>query len=131
MNLHAEGCLVAGYERRMPELTLPDPNNPITGFLGSSNLTLAGLSKQGELNVDVLEHDATEKLANCFEDRWEDRWCVDITKELIQVIDESWAREDVIPPYHIFVKIAYHLAQDARAGLSQFRIPPGIWESPV
>jgi hypothetical protein len=37
----------------------PDPNNPITGFLGSSNLTLSGLSKQGELNVDVLDHDAT------------------------------------------------------------------------
>ena len=35
-----------------------DPNNPTTGFLGSSNLTLAGLSKQGELNVDVLDHDA-------------------------------------------------------------------------
>ena len=36
----------------------PDPNNPITAFLGSSNLTLSGLSKQGELNVDVLEHDS-------------------------------------------------------------------------
>ena len=35
----------------------PDPNNPITGFVGSSNLTLSGLSKQGELNVDVLDHD--------------------------------------------------------------------------
>lgn len=34
-----------------------DPNNPITGFLGSSNLTLSGLSKQGELNVDVLDQD--------------------------------------------------------------------------
>lgn len=100
-----------------------DANNPITGFLGSSNLTLAGLSKQGELNVDVLEHDATEKLAKWFEDRWKDRWCVDITKELIQVIEESWAREDLVPPYHIYVKIAYHLAQEARAGLSQFRIP--------
>ena len=28
-----------------------DPNNPTVGFVGSSNLTLAGLSKQGELNV--------------------------------------------------------------------------------
>jgi len=27
-------------------------------FVGSSNLTFAGLSKQGELNVDVLDHDA-------------------------------------------------------------------------
>ena len=61
----------------------PDPNNPITGFLGSSNLTLSGLFKQGELNVDVLDHDATQKLAKWFNDRWDDRWCVDITKELI------------------------------------------------
>jgi hypothetical protein len=100
-----------------------DPNNPITGFLGSSNLTFCGLSKQGELNVDVLDHDATEKLARWFNDRWEDRWCVDITKELIQVIDESWARPESLPPYHIYVKMAYHLAEEARAGLSEFNVP--------
>lgn len=104
----------------------PDPNNPITAFLGSSNLTLSGLSKQGELNVDVLEHDSTQKLAKWFKDRWEDKWCVDITKELIQVIDESWAREERIPPYHIYIKIAYHLAEEARAGLSEFSIPPDM-----
>lgn len=51
-----------------------DVNNPVTGFLGSSNLTLAGLAKQGELNVDVLGHDACNKLADWFEDRWRDRW---------------------------------------------------------
>src|SRR5579884_2090813 len=43
-----------------------DPNNPITGFLGSSNLTFAGLSGQGELNVDVLDQDACKKLARWF-----------------------------------------------------------------
>lgn len=101
----------------------PDPNNPITGFVGSSNLTLSGLSKQGELNVDVLDHDATQKLARWFNDRWGDKWCVDITKELIQVIDESWARLDCPPPYQIYVKMAYHLAEEARAGLSEFTIP--------
>ena len=36
----------------------PDPVSPIVGYLGSSNLTLAGLSQQGELNVDVVDHDA-------------------------------------------------------------------------
>ena len=61
----------------------PDTNNPITGFLGSSNLTFSGLSNQGELNVDVLDHDATKKLEEWFKDRWNDKWCVDITKELI------------------------------------------------
>jgi superfamily II DNA or RNA helicase len=101
----------------------PDPVNPKVGFLGSSNLTLAGLSKQGELNVDVMDHDACNKLANWFEERWNDRWCVDISNELAQIIDESWAREDLIPPYHIYIKVAYHLSQEARAGLTEFKIP--------
>lgn len=101
-----------------------DPVNPVVGYLGSSNLTLSGLSHQGELNVDVLDYDAAAKLARWFEDRWNDRWCVDITEELIQVIGESWAREEALAPYHIYVKMAYHLAQEARAGLSEFRIPP-------
>ncbi|QOJ36141.1 MAG: NgoFVII family restriction endonuclease [Nitrospira sp.] len=101
-----------------------DPVNPTIGYLGSSNLTFAGLSKQGELNVDVLDHDACSKLAKWFEDRWTDRWCLDISAELVQVIEGSWARKEVLPPYHIYVKMAYHLSQEARAGLSEFRVPP-------
>ncbi len=100
-----------------------DPINPTVGYLGSSNLTQSGLSHQGELNIDVLDHDACQKLAKWFEDRWDDRWCVDISDELVQIIDESWAREDIIPPFHIYIKIAYHLSQEARAGLTEFRIP--------
>ncbi|HEX2092563.1 MAG TPA: helicase-related protein [Longimicrobiaceae bacterium] len=101
----------------------PDPNNPTLGVVGSSNLTLAGLSRQGELNVDVLDHDACAKLQRWFDDRWEDRWCVDISEELAAVIEESWAREELIPPYHIYLKIAYHLSQEARSGLAEFRLP--------
>ena len=101
----------------------PDPINPSVGYVGSSNLTVSGLSVQGELNVDVMDHDATQKLAKWFDARWTDRWCVDISPELIDVIDTSWARESAVPPFHIYVKMAYHLAQEARAGLSQFRIP--------
>ena len=100
-----------------------DPANPVTGYLGSSNLTFAGLSGQGELNVDVLDHDATLKLRDWFEDRWNDRFCVDITRELLQIIEESWAREELVPPYHVYLKMAYHLSHEARAGLAEFRIP--------
>ncbi|TVM04038.1 MAG: hypothetical protein CV087_02270 [Candidatus Brocadia sp. WS118] len=100
-----------------------DTINPIIGYLGSSNLTLAGLSHRGELNVDVLDHDAAQKLAKWFEDRWNDRYCVDITNELIKVIEESWAREEALYPYWIYIKMAYHLAEEARAGLSEFEIP--------
>jgi hypothetical protein len=101
----------------------PDPVNPTIGFVGSSNLTFAGLSQQGELNVDVMDHDACDKLARWFEERWNDQWCIDISEELVQIIQESWAREDLIPPYHIYVKMAYHLSQEARTGLNEFKIP--------
>ena len=100
-----------------------DPINPIVGYLGSSNLTFAGLVGQGELNVDVLDQDATVKLKQWFEDRWNDRFCVDITDELLRIIEESWARETLIPPYHVYLKMAYHLSHEARAGLAEFRIP--------
>jgi Helicase conserved C-terminal domain/PLD-like domain len=100
-----------------------DPINPKVGFVGSSNLTFAGLSLQGELNVDVMDHDACDKLAAWFEDRWNDRWCIDISEELATIIEESWAGEKLVEPYHVYLKIAYHLAQEARHGQSEFRIP--------
>lgn len=100
-----------------------DPITPVFGYLGSSNLTFAGLSRQGELNLDVVDQDACRKLAEWFDARWEDRWCIDISRELLQIIEESWAREEPLPPYHIYLKMAYHLAQEARAGLTEFRIP--------
>ena len=101
----------------------PDPIAPIVGYLGSSNLTLAGLSRQGELNVDVVDLDTCQKLEAWFEDRWNDRWCIDISKELVEIIEQSWAREERIPPYHIYIKMAYHLSNEARAGLNEFQIP--------
>lgn len=101
-----------------------DYNIPIVGYLGSSNLTFSGLSGNGELNIDVTDHDAACKLANWFNDRWDDRWCVDISDELVEIIEESWAREELIPPYYIYLKMAYHLSQEARAGLNEFSIPP-------
>jgi superfamily II DNA or RNA helicase len=104
----------------------PDPVSPTVAFLGSSNLTLAGLSMQGELNIDVLDHDACQKLAGWFEDRWNDRWCLDISAELVRVIEESWARVDPVPPYLVYVKMAYHLAREAREGIAGYQLPPEL-----
>jgi hypothetical protein len=100
-----------------------DQITPIVGYLGSSNLTFSGLAGQGELNVDVVDQDACNKLARWFEDRWDDRWCVDISEELAEIIDQSWAGERTIPPYHIYLKMAYHLSREAQAGLTEFTIP--------
>ncbi|MGE0084780.1 MAG: helicase-related protein [Desulfococcaceae bacterium] len=100
-----------------------DKMAPLIGYIGSSNLTMAGLSHQGELNVDVLEQDAAEKLAKWFEDRWNDRWCIDISDELIQILAESWAGENRILPYYIYLKIAFHLSQEARSGIGNYIVP--------
>ncbi len=100
-----------------------DVNVPIVGFVGSSNLTFAGLARQGELNVDVLDQDAARKLSEWFGQRWDDRFCVDITDELARLIEESWAREEPISPYLIYLKMAYHLSREARAGISEFKLP--------
>ena len=100
-----------------------DHITPIISYLGSSNLTLSGLGGQGELNVDVVDQDAAGKLAAWFNDRWNDRWAIDISDELAAIIEESWAGEKPVLPYLVYLKMAWHLSQEARAGLSEFTIP--------
>lgn len=103
----------------------PDDNfNKIQAIMGSSNLTYSGLTRQGELNAEFGDSDSAQKLANWFNDRWEDRFCENITEELINVIDNSWASEKEIPPYYIYLKIAYHLSEEARNGIKEFTLTP-------
>lgn len=103
-----------------------DNFTPIIAYLGSSNLTMAGLKGQGELNIDVLDGDAAAKLQKWFVDRWDDSRCLDISDDLIEVIEESWAGERLLPPYHVYLKMAWHLSQDAREGIKEFRVPSEI-----
>ncbi len=95
----------------------------IIGYVGSSNLTMAGLEGQGELNVDILEDDATLKLQKWFDDRWEQAEDYDLTDHVYEVIQKSWAAEKQPDPYLIYLKLAYHLSRDAREGLSEYEIP--------
>ena len=103
-----------------------DKINPTVGYVGSSNLTFAGLENQGELNVDVLDKDAAEKLTRWFEERWEDNWCLDITKELADILEQSWAGGP-IKPYEIYIKTAYELSKEAIEGAREFKVP-GIFD---
>ena len=103
----------------------PDDNfNKIQAIMGSSNLTYSGLTKQGELNAEFADSDSAQKLADWFDDRWNERFCIDITKELIEAIDSSWAGEEIIPPYYIYLKTAYHLSAEARSGIKEFTLTP-------
>jgi superfamily II DNA or RNA helicase len=100
-----------------------DPATPLIGFVGSSNLTLAGLSHQGELNVDVVEQDAAKKLQDWFDQRWNDELAFDISEELARLIETSWAGIETVRPYLVYLKIAFHLCEDARQGEREFKLP--------
>ena len=67
---------------------------------------MAGLREQGELNVDVVDGDATDKLARWFEDRWNDPFTVNAMPELAESLRESWASEEQLDPYLMYLKMA-------------------------
>lgn len=100
-----------------------DHATPLIGYIGSSNLSLSGLVKQGELNVDVVEQDAAEKLQLWFNERWGDKYAQDISDELAELIETSWVREDAVSPYHVYLKVAYHLSEAVRLGEREFKMP--------
>lgn len=95
----------------------------IFSFLGSSNLTLSGMTHQAEMNADIFEPETTQRLAQWFNERWDDRLSLDITQELIEILEQSWAADKVVSPYHVYLKIAYHLSREAQAGIDQFIVP--------
>mgnify|MGYP000159079743 FL=1 len=86
-------------------------------YVGSSNLTGAGLYRNLELNIDVQDSDATSKLATWFDERWTDRFSLDITAEIIELIEDSWADESQPTPFEVYLKVCHSLSQDARDGM--------------
>jgi len=115
-------------------LTRNDYVTPLIGYVGSSNLTFAGIAQQGELNVDVVDQDSTQKLLEWFEERWNDPTCVDITLDLLDLLENRcWASEKIQQienlPYLVYLKIAYHLSEDARLGTQDFKVPKILEET--
>lgn len=98
---------------------------PVMGYLGSSNLTSAGLYRNLELNVDVLEQDAALKLADWFSTHWDDHLSLSITEEIIELIEESWANENQPTPFEVFLKVCHSISQDVRDGYG-YVLPPSM-----
>ncbi len=86
-------------------------------YVGSSNFTGAGLMRNLELNLDVMEQDAAGKLAQWFTDRWDARFSLPMTADLIDLIEESWAGEEQPTPFEVYLKVCHSLSEDAREGM--------------
>ena len=100
-----------------------DTSNPIMSIMGSSNLTFGGMMRNGELNAEFGDYHDNQKYAKWFNDRWDDNFSIDITKDLIEVLDESWASVNGPSPYEVYLKIMYHLSREARQGVSEYHLP--------
>lgn len=98
---------------------------PVMGYLGSSNLTSAGLYRNLELNIDVLEQDAAQKLADWFTTHWDDPYTLDVTEEIIELIEESWAAEVQPTPFEVFLKVCHSMSEDVRGGYG-YVLPPSM-----
>ncbi|QES55441.1 NgoFVII family restriction endonuclease [Streptomyces venezuelae] len=101
-----------------------DHHTPRFAYVGSSNFTGAGLYSNLELNIEVPDKDATQKLATWFTDRWDDPFSLTITVEIMDLIAASWAG-DQPTPFEVYLKVCHELSQDARAGMG-YVLPPSM-----
>lgn len=99
-----------------------DPLIPSAGFVGSSNLTGAGLNRNLELNLHTTERTSTEELTEWFEELWEDRYTLPIDADILEVIDGSWASPQPRSPYDVYLKVCHTMSRDVRAGLAQYEV---------
>src|SRR5260370_23215555 len=82
-------------------------------IIGSSNLTLSGVSHNTELNVVVQGNDNHAELASLFDELWNESQ--DFDETLMREMQQSWAIAPV-RPYDIYMKTLYSLVKDRLEG---------------
>lgn len=82
-------------------------------IVGSSNLSLAGVTHNTELNVIVQGNDNHAELVRWFDELWNESQ--DFDETLFQELKQSWAMA-VVRPYDIYMKTIYALVKDRLEG---------------
>ena len=98
--------------------------HPTVAFVGSSNFTRPGLHTNLELNVELTDSDHASKLKDWFDRLWRDRYSLDITGQIIELIEQSWV--EPADPYEVFMKVCYELSEDARYGEQDYSLAPRL-----
>jgi superfamily II DNA/RNA helicase len=80
------------------------------GIVGSSNLSLAGLQDNTELNVVVHGKANHEQLRVWFNRLWDE--AEPFSAELMRELKSSWALDESITPYELYLKVLYHLTKE-------------------
>ena len=93
--------------------------------VGSSNLTLSGVSHNTELNVVVQGNANHAELCRWFDELWAD--AQDFDESLMEVMKSSWAIAPV-SPHDIYMKTLYELVKDRLEGSDEGDI---LWEDDI
>jgi superfamily II DNA/RNA helicase len=78
-------------------------------IVGSSNLTLSGITHNTELNVVIHGNDNHSELTHWFNELWDE--AEDFNAALMQEMKQSWAGVPV-RPYDVYMKTLYSLVKD-------------------
>jgi len=96
-------------------------------IVGSSNLTLAGLKHNTELNVWVHGDPNHAALSGWFKELWDD--AKDFNAALLQEMKQSWAVQQPTP-YEIYLKTLWHLVKDRIEGGEDVQLALGGLDIP-
>ncbi|MGD9497362.1 MAG: helicase-related protein [Armatimonadota bacterium] len=102
--LHAK-CYI--FDEVDAERAQTDPGQVI---VGSSNLTVAGITSNTELNVVLHDPDSHREVSAWFERLWED--ADEFAPELLREMRASWAVNEGVTPWEIYIKTLYNLFRD-------------------
>jgi superfamily II DNA/RNA helicase len=94
-------------------------------IVGSSNLTLSGVTHNTELNVVVHGNDNHAELVRWFDELWNESQ--DFDETLMQEMQQSWAVAPV-RPYDIYMKTLYTLVKDRLEGADDKDI---LWDDEI
>ena len=93
------------------------------GIVGSSNLSIAGISQNSELNLKTSNAPDVNQLLFWFDELWEEG--LEFTEDFNLILEKSWAGK-TYSPYELFLKAAYLEYKDKLE--DQHEIDP-IWGS--
>ena len=88
---------------------LNQDKNKGVAFVGSSNLSLSGVSLNTELNVALEDEDNYQFLKNWFEELWQDSEKADFTEMLALAIEKSWVMNKEITPFRMYLRLLHEI----------------------
>lgn len=123
--LHAK-AYIFDYGQSFDAFGRPLPRNEKgCAIVGSSNLTLSGLTHNSELNVKVFGDANHDELTKWFNNLWEE--ARDFDQSLMDELKQSWAMAE-IPPYHVYLKALYEFVKDR---LDYENTTEYLWQSEI